>query len=300
MEVPMNLVSRSTLQAALASLVVLLAAIAALAQVPQNLTFEVATIKPFDRVALTLLVQGRSSISMGKRGGPGTDDPGQITWPNVNLKTLITTAFDVKPYQVTGPAWLDTERFAIVAKVPQGATKEQVNVMWQNLLAERYGMVARRESKEFSVRDLVVAKGGAKLKESILDPTASDTTARPKIDMNGVPQLSAPGIMSMSGLTNGPYGYVAGKARTMAQLADWLGTQVGSLVRDKTDLTAQYDFLVELPSDLREGLPLPTPGAMGPEIVPFIEQQLGLRLISGKAMLDDIIIEKISKTPTDN
>jgi len=40
------------------------------------------------------------------------------------LKMLITTAFDVKPYQVTGPAWLETERFEIVAKLPEGATKE--------------------------------------------------------------------------------------------------------------------------------------------------------------------------------
>src|ERR1051326_9203498 len=116
-----------------------------------NSTFEVATIKPF----VPPQNDGRGNFLIaGKRGGPGTDDPGQITWPVVNLKQLITAAFDVKPYQVTGPTWLDTERFAIVAKVPAGSTKEQVNVMWQNLLTERFGMVVHHESKEFQVKEL--------------------------------------------------------------------------------------------------------------------------------------------------
>ena len=278
--------------------VAFVAAIAAWAQPTENLTFEVATIKPF--VPPHINPRAGESVILNKRGGPGTSDPGQITWPVVTLKTLIVTAFDVKPYQVTGPSWLETERFEIVAKVPPGATNEQVNVMWRNLLTERFGMVARRESKETQLQDLVVAKGGVKLKETAVDPSASEPATRPRIDTNGIPQLSAPGIMSMSGLTNGPYGYIAGKARTMAQLADWLGTQVGGFVRDKTGLTAQFDFLVELPSELRAGLPLPTPGVMGSEIVPFIEQQLGLRVISSKGMVDNIVVEKISKTPTEN
>ncbi len=49
------------------------------------------------------------------------------------------TAYDMKEYQVSGPAWLNTERYDIRVKVAEGATKEQVNVMWQNLLAERFG-----------------------------------------------------------------------------------------------------------------------------------------------------------------
>ena len=59
------------------------------------------------------------------RGGPGTPDPGQITWTYATLKRLIMTAYDVKNYQVSGPAWLDIERYDIVAKVPAGATKSR-------------------------------------------------------------------------------------------------------------------------------------------------------------------------------
>ncbi len=104
----------------------------AFGQAAENLTFEVASVKP--------AAPPRPGF-LRKRGGPETPDPGQITWSYASLKNLITTAYDVKNYQVSGPAWLDTERYDIVAKVPQGATREQVNVMWQNLLKQRFGAV---------------------------------------------------------------------------------------------------------------------------------------------------------------
>jgi uncharacterized protein (TIGR03435 family) len=78
----------------------------------------------------------------------------------------------VKGYQISGPAWLASERYDIAAKVPAGATQEQVDVMWQNLLLERFGLRLHHESKEFKVEELVVAKGGPKLKETAQDPTA--------------------------------------------------------------------------------------------------------------------------------
>src|SRR5579864_8599913 len=111
---------------------VLMSAAAALAQSdaqPVKLEFEVASVKP-------AAPQGGGRGLVGKQGGPGTADPGRLTYTNLTLKAMITTAYDVKPDQVTGPGWLDTERFDIVAKIPAGATKAQVNQMLQNLLAD--------------------------------------------------------------------------------------------------------------------------------------------------------------------
>jgi uncharacterized protein (TIGR03435 family) len=67
-------------------------------------------------------------------GGPRTTNPGQIAWSGAPLKWVLKIAYDVRLYQISGPAWLDSERYMIVAKVPEGATKEQVNLIWQNLL----------------------------------------------------------------------------------------------------------------------------------------------------------------------
>jgi len=59
---------------------------------------------------------------------------------------------------------MDTERYDIVVKVPAGTTKEQINLMWQNLLAERFGVKIHHDPKEFQVEDLVIGKGGSKPK----------------------------------------------------------------------------------------------------------------------------------------
>jgi len=92
------------------------------------------------------------------RGGPGTPDPAQITWRYATLSNLLIAAYNVKAYQISGPEWLATQRYDVMAKVPAGATKEQVSMMWQNLLIERFGVALHRESREFHVEELVIAK----------------------------------------------------------------------------------------------------------------------------------------------
>jgi uncharacterized protein (TIGR03435 family) len=153
-----------------------------------KLNFEVASVKKAEPPQFGGPGRGQV-VAFGRRGGPGTADPGQITWSGASLKVLLTEAYDVKPYQVSGPAWLDTERYDIVAKVPAGTTKEQVKVMWQNLLADRFGVTLHRVSKVFPVDEMVPAKGGAKVKETTLDPKAADS---PQDDAGLLPPPLAP------------------------------------------------------------------------------------------------------------
>src|SRR5215831_5643220 len=76
-------------------------------------TFEAASVKPAEP-------QTGMGIRVMMRGGPGTPDPGQINYSNVSLKNVLTVAYGVKGYQISGPKWLDSERFDIVAKVGHG------------------------------------------------------------------------------------------------------------------------------------------------------------------------------------
>ncbi len=283
-------------------------------QAAESLTFEVASVKP----AAPPEPGGR--FFFGSRGGPGTPDPGQITWSNATLKTLLTIAYDVKPYQVNGPAWLDTERYDIIAKVPEGSTKEQVNVMWQNLLKERFGVVVHHESKEFQVDELVVAKNGSKLKETTLDPNAPAAVEAgpPKLDKNGSPEMNGPGLMMLIqvGATGGPVGHMVARAQTLSQLVTTLGNQLNRPVVDKTGLTGKYDFNLEYTPDL-SGLRLPPGAALGPGPGPIpapgdnasepgsnlaaaVQQQLGLRLVGSKAKLDVVVVDKAERVPTEN
>ena len=99
-------------------------------------SFEVASVKVAEQPKPD--AQGRLLIARGCRGGPGTTDPGTLTCTNTPLKQLLVKAYDLKNYQVEGPAWLDSDGFDIVAKIPAGTSKEQFNLMLQSLLAERF------------------------------------------------------------------------------------------------------------------------------------------------------------------
>jgi uncharacterized protein (TIGR03435 family) len=102
-------------------------------------------------------------------GGPGTGDPDRITCTNIMLRRVLLTAYEVRNYQIAGPDWLDSLRFDITAKVPDGATKEQFQSMLRNLLAARFKMTVHRESKELPIYALLTAKNGPKVKASVDD-----------------------------------------------------------------------------------------------------------------------------------
>jgi uncharacterized protein (TIGR03435 family) len=97
--------------------------------------------------------------------GPRDSQPGTFVVTNNSLDKLIRWAFRVKEYQVSGPKWLndDSVCFDIEAKMPPGASRAQLRLMLQNLLAERFKLTIHRETRPLPAYELVTAKGGAKL-----------------------------------------------------------------------------------------------------------------------------------------
>jgi uncharacterized protein (TIGR03435 family) len=199
-----------------------------------------------------------------------------------------------------------------------GTTKEQGNIMWQNLLKERFGLVVHHDSKEFQVEELQVAKGGPKFKETTLEPNAPLATppsGPPQLDKNGFLDLHgrrAMIIMMRMGPT-GPSAQLVGNAQTMSELATLLGNQLNKPVVDKTGLTGKYDIQIEFTPDMSAMPPPPgvglEPGRAtstdsasdpGSTLEAAIQQQLGLRLVSGKAKLDVVVVDKTEKVPTEN
>src|ERR1700722_16035521 len=99
-------------QAPLTPAIVLFACAPAFAQTAESLTFEVASVKP------SAPVPPNGDVYFGPaRGGPGTADPGRIPWTFARFIALLMTAYDVKAYQVSGPAWLNVERYDIAATI---------------------------------------------------------------------------------------------------------------------------------------------------------------------------------------
>ena len=294
-------------------------------------TFEVASIKP-------AAPQGNGRMMMGGGGGPGTRDPGRLTLTNMPLRMLLARAYDVKDYQVQGPGWLDSERFDIAAKVPPGTTKEQYNVMFQNLLLERFKMEVHKEKKDLPIYNLSVGKNGPKLKETELDPSAfappsPDGGGRggpggggpgmappppPPPGRGGFPILPAgrPGMMIM--FQEGHMRMTA-VGQDMAGVVNFLSMQLGRPVVNNTGLTGRYDFQMDFSPEGGMGpgrgmmMAPPPPGGVGgegggaasaasdaaPNLVTAI-QQLGLKLDSGKGPVDLIVVDKAEKVPTEN
>ncbi len=120
---------------------VLGASLAAYGQPATTAKFEAASIKPAAPSGIRNYVM---------RGGPGTDSPGQLTCFSITLKMLILRAWDLRDYQLVGPSSLDSDKYDIVAKIPSGSTKDQVNLMVQDLLADRFGLVFHKETRKTS------------------------------------------------------------------------------------------------------------------------------------------------------
>src|ERR1700721_1746924 len=111
-------------------------------------------------------------IASVKRSAPGTGsdtipaqpDPARINYPGVTLKSVLALAYGVAPDLIVGPKWLGDERFDIVATLPTGATPQQVPLMLQHLLVDRFGVAVHEDNKTTTFSALVPAKGGVKMK----------------------------------------------------------------------------------------------------------------------------------------
>jgi uncharacterized protein (TIGR03435 family) len=234
------------------------------------------------------------------------------------LRALVRRAYRLEDYQLTGPDWMIMESFDIVAHIPDGATQEQLPELLQALLAERFGLVVRRESKEQSIYALTVGKGGPKLKEADLTSPPSET-----------PFPDGAGGRALMGLIHGPDGLetfsmLKGTAIfeaeriAMPELARVLMKFVNFPVIDKTALKGLYQVAIGVPGQtfsggynsggagmlaMRGGLSGAggdqAPDPSGVSIFASLEK-LGLRLERGKAPIEHLTVEHLEKTPTEN
>jgi uncharacterized protein (TIGR03435 family) len=267
--------------------------------------FEVASIRPTDQTA--------AQVNVGVHV-----DGAQVSITYFSLKDYIRVAYRVKDYQVIGPDWIASERFDIAAKIPAGANRDQVPEMLQTLLEERFKLKTHGDSKEFPVYALIQAKGGAKLKESPLDPVAEGTDPAKPANVN----VSASGGRGGVNINLGRGSYFSfadnkleGRKLTMPVFCDTLARFMDRPVVDMTDLKSTYDITLNFtPEDytamlIRSAI---TAGvALPPQALKALEfssgdslasamQLVGLKLDARKAPLPTLVVDRAEKTPTAN
>jgi len=242
--------------------------------------FEVASVK---RSTVAASAQGMM------RGGPGTEDPGRLTYVNVPLRLALARAYGLSMMdQLEAPDWMVAERFDIAAVIPPGTTKEQFNRMLQNLLVERFRITVHHETRKSAGYRLTLGKNGSKVKES-------KPGSPPMPVLEGYPPLE-PGQTSglKVGGGNGTF-LLTARQQTLSFLDQMLGAQLQATIDDQTGLTGRYDYnLGFVPERFRET------NKEGPDLITAVEEQLGLKLVEGTVALDVVVVDEASKEPLEN
>jgi bla regulator protein blaR1 len=217
----------------------------------------------------------------GTRTGVGTD-PGRLTIRNASLKFCIEWAYGVKDYQVSGPDWLDSDRFDIVAKAGVLALEDRLRLMLRALLADRFKLALHRETKELPVYALTVVKDGVKIHE----------------------------VSAGMSKSRGGRGHLSGQKVSMLEFADLLTRgaprDIDRPVIDRTGLKGVFDITLDwMPASAGPlGEAAEGRGAIeavpGPDIFRALQQQLGLKLESQKGPVEILVIDHAEKVPTAN
>jgi uncharacterized protein (TIGR03435 family) len=224
-----------------------------------HLTFEVATVRP---------APPQAAPNTGSWSPPGN---GRFTATHVSLALLLQLAYGVDDSQIANkPDWLETNLYDIVAKPEDGLslTRDELRPRLQNLLQQRFHLVAHTETRSIRGYALVIAKGGPRL-----TPTRADHFPGFRINVS-------PGQMR-------------GVNWSMPQLAKYLTPAAGFPVVDQTGITGSYDigFSYE---------PNPDTDGTLPSLNVALKEATGLLLKPQKVPVETVVIDSIDKTPTAN
>jgi uncharacterized protein (TIGR03435 family) len=252
-----------------------------------------------------------ASVKPNKSGVQGSSirrfPGGRLQATNMPLRALITFAYQVQGFQlVEDPAWIRNETFDIVAKmegdpppVMPGTGPDPHMVAMRTLLAERFKLVVRRETREMDIYALVLARADGKLGPA-LKPTTQDCAAMMAAARGGPPPGPPPGPNSpvVCGMRGLPGRLVAG-AMPMSQLASNLSGQVQRIVADRTGLSGAWDFEIsfapERPVNPPPGVEFPPADPNAPSLFTAMQEQLGLRLQSTKGPVEVLVVERIEQ-----
>jgi bla regulator protein blaR1 len=258
-------------------------------QTASTLRFEVASIKRNNGDAQ------KAFVLQGYRPG------GSFGGLNVTLGSVIRLAYGLQDFQMAGaPKWVDTDRFDVEARGPQGATQSEVPRRLQSLLAERFALKAHMETRDHPIYALVLARA---------DRSLGPRLRRSQFDAKQIQEQDAR-MLRESPATFTPLecGLTAGRrlgscGSTMASLATRFPMYVGRIAVDQTGLTGLYQYDLHfgdrpIPgTGPGGGFPFPVSSQAGdpdaPSLFTALEEQLGLKLVPQTGRIEVLVIDHV-------
>lgn len=282
---------------------------------PLPTEFDAATIKPW----------APPSVGENARIFSGTQvDPGRLTATAVSLKQLIETAYGLKPYQVVGPDWMDSERFDVSAETSTAVPRDKMAALLQPFLEQQFKLKTHRDSKVMDTYTLIVTdKSKLKLASSAgvkpdmpePPPDGRDGAERRTMMMRGP---LPPGAFQIN---MSPQGMMLNANASMQTLVNMLARQLDKPVVDGTELEGNYEIhLTYAPppgfmGGPKGGFQMPdnakmkdngsspddtSASAPAPSLFTALQQQMGLKLNPQKAPVELLVVDHAEKTPVGN
>jgi len=265
----------------------------AAAQTDPHPQFEVVSIKPSPPGGRGMFI----------RNSPG----GRVELTNMTLKEMIVIAYRIQPFQISGgPAWIDSVHYEVSTKAESTPKPGEMPLMLQAMLADRFQLTLRRETKELPIYALVLAKKDGKLGPGLVETKEGSCAT---FDPTKPPPPPEPGKEPprfCGGMRMG-FGELRAVGIPVANMTPMLSRMLGRTVIDSTGLTAKYDVAMDWAPDdslaFQLGPDAPRPAASGdrtgPSIFTAIQEQLGLKLEARKGPVEVFVIERAEK-PSEN
>jgi uncharacterized protein (TIGR03435 family) len=256
----------------------------AFAQQSPRLAFEVASVK-------------RNTSRSDGESHSGPPQTALFKANNMSLRMLLEIAYKLKESQITGgPGWMDSERYDIEARPPEGTiSADRSRLMLQALLEDRFRLALRRETRTIPVYALVAGSGGSRLPKSterhcVEFPEGSPPTPSAP---GQAPQIPCGGFVTSPNLLEG--GNIS-----MSEFVDVLGNMLERPVVDKTEFAGTFTVHLDFSSEGIFGLhDCGNPDQSRPSIFTAIQEQLGLKLESQKGPAEVLVIDHVEKPNAD-
>jgi uncharacterized protein (TIGR03435 family) len=252
----------------------------------------------FDVASIKENVSGSDNASVRAQSG------GRVSVSNNSLRSIIRNAYSVQNHQIVGgPDWVSTVRWDITAKAPEDAPPQQLLLMLRTLLADRFKLVIRNETREMPIYALTLARTdgrvGPQLRSSNTDCAAIFAAAKAKGE---APQPTTNGRPTCGTRTTRGNMMTTGVA--MSDLARNLAPFAGRPVVDKTGLSGVYDLdLAWTPEQGPagpEGTQCPAASSSdGVALFTAVQEQLGLKLDAQRGQVDVLVIDSVQRPDED-
>jgi uncharacterized protein (TIGR03435 family) len=244
--------------------------------------------------------------------------PDRVHYLGIGLKDVIMVAYGLKEYQVVGPDWLNRTDVDIEGTMGAGTTAEQLRVMLQNLLVDRFKLTFHWDTKELPTYSIFVGRSGPKMRE-FADPSSGDSAPPSRVE--GQLKLDADGFPISTGAQPDGIGTVRINGRsqlraqraTMQDLAKELSSklQLAAPVADETGLQVKYDFTLKFATPGWDGrfMDFPELGISAsayeamellPELGVALQSEIGLKLEQKRAPVDVFVVERVERAPSGN